>query len=714
MTFSFYSGGGYAHAIKTRHNGTAQGGNSLDFYPWQPSDGVNNAANTCMMSVTGPGVGINNANPSYALDVNGAVRTGSYIRASYAINVSTTVNNATQVCYITDGSTGSTYQINISVVNSRPYNPVMKTYRIPVGFNFQQAITGLGWLRCLTESNSGPNNGNDFAVDIISSGNPAVTYVRVVRTASGTNPTTGMTFNIEVISDAGIPVTLTYDGSAQTNTVNSGLYNVNPLCTSMGNVGVNISTPTYLTHVQPQNTDVPAINPDATNTLLVYEDCRGSTISSGALSGVAALNSGGYITLTSNGVNTSGFLNYIINPGTAFDVTLDHFQTGYNGGGDATFFYVYSSTANSTYSGASNGYTVVFDEYSSNPFTVALYWNNTLLASQTTSTFTQPANTWTQVRMTFVRNVWRVWYGTQQVINYQDVSRTLVGPATMNMGFGASSGAATNFHSIRSIVIAKHTIGHWRAAAGGNVAGISYNGPVTVNGGPLTTTGNVYSTGGYTVSTQNPGDLLMVNYSGNDRYGVQQVSLGRMRMVTSPAYGAASAGFATASSDSNGTNMQDILVCGNTYINLLRQTTVSGPLIQNTAVYGQYNMSSITVNNTSYNNWPVTLGSGTIVTNSSGQPVAPYTGFYTFHINFWANAQTVVELIVIANGSQTNRVINQYAAANTLNLTRFVMGGSLYMVAGDYFTWSIATNGNNTINQGNGPAFALFLVQRLA
>ena len=199
-------------------------------------------------------VGINQTAPAYPLDVSGPARitgtsqTGAYLRASYAINVSTTVNNATQICHVSDtvGVT-STYQINISLVSAGNYNAITKTYKIPVGYNLQTLVSGNGnWLRCLTESNSGANNGNDFALDIISSGgNPVVTYMRVVRTASGTNPLANLTFNIEVISDAGVPVTLTYDGATQTNVMNGGLYNVNPLCTSMGNVGIMTANPVY-------------------------------------------------------------------------------------------------------------------------------------------------------------------------------------------------------------------------------------------------------------------------------------------------------------------------------------------------------------------------------------------------------------------------------------------------------------------------------------
>ena len=277
---------------------------------------------------------------------------------------------------------------------------------------------------------------------------------------------------------------------------------INYLRLTNNNVGIFTTTPQYLLHVPPSVTDVPAINPEATNTLLVFEDCRGSTVSAGTLVGNASLQQNNCINLNQpvNGVN--GAINYNINPGTAFDVTVDMYSGNSTSQyvADAMYFYVYGSSANPGYAGGSNGYTVMFDEFASSgspgayPYSAGLYWNGTLLASQTISTFTVPNNTWTQIRMTFVRNLWRVWYGSQQIFNFQDVSRNLVGSSTLNMGFAGACGGSNAGHYVRNIVISKHTIGHWRPAAGGNVTGISYNGPVTVNGGPLTTVGNVNCT----------------------------------------------------------------------------------------------------------------------------------------------------------------------------------------------------------------------------
>lgn len=262
--------------------------------------------------------------------------------------------------------------------------------------------------------------------------------------------------------------------------------------TSAGLVGINQTVPQFLVHAQPLATDVPAINPDATNSVMVYEDCRGSTVSAGTLTGNSSYSqSNGYIQLTPNSPGTDGTINYNINPGTAFDVTAETY-VGTSGStwADAIAFYCYSSTATpGTSGGAGTGYSVVIDEYAQNsaanpsyPYTIALYYNNTVLASQTPSTFTFALNTWNQLRISFVRNVWKVWLAGTLVISYQDTSRVLVGPGTYNMGFAGHCGGLSATHLVRNIQISKHCQGPWRPTTAGNVVGISYNGPVVING----------------------------------------------------------------------------------------------------------------------------------------------------------------------------------------------------------------------------------------
>jgi hypothetical protein len=67
-----YLGGGYKHAIKSRHNGGSDDyGNAIDFYVWKVADTVNTVGTKQIMSITSVGVGIFKNNPAYALDVVG-------------------------------------------------------------------------------------------------------------------------------------------------------------------------------------------------------------------------------------------------------------------------------------------------------------------------------------------------------------------------------------------------------------------------------------------------------------------------------------------------------------------------------------------------------------------------------------------------------------------------------------------------------------------
>jgi hypothetical protein len=67
-----YFGGGYKHAIKSRHNAGADDyGNAIDFYIWKMADTSSVIGTKQLMSITSVGVGIFKNNPAYALDVVG-------------------------------------------------------------------------------------------------------------------------------------------------------------------------------------------------------------------------------------------------------------------------------------------------------------------------------------------------------------------------------------------------------------------------------------------------------------------------------------------------------------------------------------------------------------------------------------------------------------------------------------------------------------------
>ena len=301
-----------------------------------------------------------------------------------------------------------------------------------------------------------------------------------------------------------------------------------------GNLAINTVNPVSQLHVLPSTSDTPAVNPDAVSTLLAYEDCSGTSIAGGTLNANATYAAGnGYITLTPAGqIGRNGQLNYILNPGAAFDVTFEIFTVSTGGTQSEGFcFTVFNNQVqNAAFGGVvdifqnaqkASGYCLTLCDSATNPGSTNksayLFWNATLLASQPVSNFQMPVNAWTQVRINFVRNVWRVWVGNQPIFSYQDVSRVLVGPNTYSTAFNAQVGGISGGHLIRNVQISKHAQGPWRPTAGGNTVGLQYCGPVSVVGN-LAVTGpaNVTSLQASTIFCSNiVGASNVVDITGN-------------------------------------------------------------------------------------------------------------------------------------------------------------------------------------------------------
>ena len=262
-------------------------------------------------------------------------------------------------------------------------------------------------------------------------------------------------------------------------------------------IGINTTAPLYPLHTLPASTDTPASNPDASGSLMAYEDCSGAGLSSGTLSGNATYTAGnGYVTLTPGGqLGKNGQLNYQINPGSAFDVTFECFVgTSLANWGEGICFTCFNNQVqNASFGGAidiyqqaqrASGYclTLIDSNYGSGGGkSLSLFWNATLLTSVPLTTFQMPTNIWTQVRINFVRNLWKVWVGPNQLLNFQDVNRVLVGSSTYSMAFNGQNGSAPAAHLIRNIQISKHAQGPWRPLTG-NASGLQYTGAVTVAG----------------------------------------------------------------------------------------------------------------------------------------------------------------------------------------------------------------------------------------
>jgi hypothetical protein len=78
ILFGWAGGSNYLHAIKSRHNSSANNTeNAIDFYVWQTTDSATSVGSKHVMSVTSAGVGINTTSPSSTLSVNGSLSKSS-------------------------------------------------------------------------------------------------------------------------------------------------------------------------------------------------------------------------------------------------------------------------------------------------------------------------------------------------------------------------------------------------------------------------------------------------------------------------------------------------------------------------------------------------------------------------------------------------------------------------------------------------------------
>ena len=65
-----WNSSGYAHSIRTRHNGSADAGNAFDFYVWQTSDSTSALGTKHVLTIDGPGVGIGTTSPLAKLSID--------------------------------------------------------------------------------------------------------------------------------------------------------------------------------------------------------------------------------------------------------------------------------------------------------------------------------------------------------------------------------------------------------------------------------------------------------------------------------------------------------------------------------------------------------------------------------------------------------------------------------------------------------------------
>jgi hypothetical protein len=206
--------------------------------------------------------------------------------------------------------------------------------------------------------------------------------------------------------------------------------------------------------------DTPAINPDAYNTLIIYEDqTQSSAPYSGVLTGNATYLQNNYIQLTTTAVTNYGQIYWRRHPGNAFSATFDIYN-GTTGGGNGLTFYWFSTTIPGTTAsyntGITSAYSLIFEDYAvgTTPGT-SLWYNGVQLGSTVANISTLTNNQFNKVTVIFIRDTIRVFMNGTLIINYQDtVNRA---PTNLNayIGFYGYNVNLGNFHRIRNIRISK-------------------------------------------------------------------------------------------------------------------------------------------------------------------------------------------------------------------------------------------------------------------
>ena len=205
--------------------------------------------------------------------------------------------------------------------------------------------------------------------------------------------------------------------------------------------------------------DIPAINPDAFNTLIVYEDQTQSTVYSGILTGSSTFLQNNYIQLTPATSNTYGQIYWRRNPGNSFSASFEIYNGSAGGGDELSFFWYCTaipSTTTNYNTGLTGGYNLIFQDYSSGTAPGTSLWYNGVQLGSTVSNISNITNSqFNTVSLIFIRDTIRVFFNGILIINYQDTTNRLPNNFNAYIGFTGYCSTSNNFHRVRNIRIAK-------------------------------------------------------------------------------------------------------------------------------------------------------------------------------------------------------------------------------------------------------------------
>jgi hypothetical protein len=306
--------------------------------------------------------------------------------------------------------------------------------------------------------------------DLFTGGNVSISGIISAPSVNVTIATIG-TFKSNLASIGTLYTTIF--NPSNINTTNLTAATITSTTVSAGSLYTNVFYPTNInaTNITSKNLFItggnatiystsykPTLNPDAFNSMIVYEDMSQTTLFSSFVTSGSSWsynqNTGGNTGYIQLGTTTSGnsCMYWNIHPGNSFSTTFDFFAGGGTGADEIHFFwYMPSVPSQGAYNnGLSNCYNVWYSEFQNN---ICLNWNGVTLA---TYSITGLGNsTWRTTTITCVQNVIRVLLNGVVVINYYDTTNRNINSSNSYMGFSASTGALNNNHRIRNIKISK-------------------------------------------------------------------------------------------------------------------------------------------------------------------------------------------------------------------------------------------------------------------
>jgi hypothetical protein len=232
---------------------------------------------------------------------------------------------------------------------------------------------------------------------------------------------------------------------------------------SNANIGIGLASnyPYRLTLSSATQQDL-RINPDAYNSIVVWDDCRATTGFTGVLSNAVRDTSNMFIELTSVSQSNVGTASWRINPGTSWTLSFEFFS-GNGTGGFGTAFNWYSTSADSI---NGNGYSVFFNEINN---TAQILFNGVTLDSWSVGDL--DTATWRQVKVIFDRDTIMVNVDgfTSRVYRDSQTRSNMFDPTTRVYFAAVNAFGVTNVHRIRNIRTNVMQEGQWRPCDTSNI-----------------------------------------------------------------------------------------------------------------------------------------------------------------------------------------------------------------------------------------------------